>query len=255
MVIYSITFHTAFQYKNQVITSNKLSVDLVVKNRSRQEYVIIFKVISLSNCEWKWFRTIRSAKMSRSLRALFREVTKHTTIQASAEMGEPAGRTTIPAVVHQLLMVECLDRSHFRLLSSRERKTCQSWGKDECSQTRGGSCNKTFSRVHLIWGRGDSSFSAQQWPEEYSLEYGRMVLGQVSDQSSALKPIEHLRRDLKMSVHRRFPSNLTKLERIWQEEWDTPLISAKEASIKYWLWNILFNYTWTHITPILTYLP
>ncbi len=38
-------------------------------------------------------------------------------------------------------------------------------------------------------------------------------------QSPDLNPIEHLWRDLKMSVHQRLPSNLTELERICKEEW------------------------------------
>ncbi|KAG2455820.1 TCB1 transposase, partial [Polypterus senegalus] len=40
-----------------------------------------------------------------------------------------------------------------------------------------------------------------------------------SSQSPDLNPIEHLWRDLKMAVHRRFPSNLTVLERCCKEEW------------------------------------
>ncbi|KAI2654844.1 Transposable element Tcb1 transposase [Labeo rohita] len=38
-------------------------------------------------------------------------------------------------------------------------------------------------------------------------------------QSPDLNPVEHLWRDLKMSVHQRLPSNLTELERICKEEW------------------------------------
>ncbi len=38
-------------------------------------------------------------------------------------------------------------------------------------------------------------------------------------QSPDLNPIEHLWRDLKMSVHQRLPSNLTELERICKEKW------------------------------------
>ena len=38
-------------------------------------------------------------------------------------------------------------------------------------------------------------------------------------QSPDLNPIEHLWRDLKMSVHQWSPSNLTELERICREEW------------------------------------
>uniref|UniRef100_A0A8C4XD91 Tc1-like transposase DDE domain-containing protein n=1 Tax=Erpetoichthys calabaricus TaxID=27687 RepID=A0A8C4XD91_ERPCA len=38
-------------------------------------------------------------------------------------------------------------------------------------------------------------------------------------QSPDLNPIEHLWRDLKIAVHRRFPSNLMELERCCKEEW------------------------------------
>ena len=44
------------------------------------------------------------------------------------------------------------------------------------------------------------------------------VLGWPS-QSPDLNPIEHLWRDLKMAVHRHFPSNLMELERCCKEEW------------------------------------
>ncbi len=38
-------------------------------------------------------------------------------------------------------------------------------------------------------------------------------------QSPDLNPIEHLWIDLKMTVHRWFPSNMTELERICKEQW------------------------------------
>ena len=51
--------------------------------------------------------------------------------------------------------------------------------------------------------------------------------GQVSDSlwvaqpmHPDLNPIEHQWRDLKMTMHRCFPSNLIELERIYQEEWE-----------------------------------
>uniref|UniRef100_A0A8C4RFJ6 Transposase n=1 Tax=Erpetoichthys calabaricus TaxID=27687 RepID=A0A8C4RFJ6_ERPCA len=49
----------------------------------------------------------------------------------------------------------------------------------------------------------DNSVNVLEWPS----------------QSPDLNPIEHLWRDLKMAVHRRFPSNLTELERCCKEEW------------------------------------
>ena len=71
-------------------------------------------------------------------------------------------------------------------------------------------------------------------------------------QSPDLNPIEHLWRDLKMAVHQRSPSNLTKLERICKEEWQRipksrceklvvsfprrlmAVLAQKGASTQYW---------------------
>ena len=68
---------------------------------------------------------------------------------------------------------------------------------------------------------------------------------------SDLNPIEHVWKDLKMAVHRRFPSNLMELERYCKEEWEKltknrsaklvasyskrleAVIAAKGASTKY----------------------
>jgi transposase len=44
--------------------------------------------------------------------------------------------------------------------------------------------------------------------------------GEQKDLSSCMNPIEHLWRDLKITVQCRSPSNLTELERIYREEWD-----------------------------------
>ncbi|KAG2459621.1 TCB1 transposase, partial [Polypterus senegalus] len=49
----------------------------------------------------------------------------------------------------------------------------------------------------------DNSVNVLEWPS----------------QSPDLNPIEHLWKDLKMAVHRRFPSNLMELERCCKEEW------------------------------------
>jgi hypothetical protein len=43
---------------------------------------------------------------------------------------------------------------------------------------------------------------------------------QWSSQSPDLNLIEHLRRDLKIAVHRHSPSNLTELERICSGKWE-----------------------------------
>ncbi|KAG2463250.1 TCB1 transposase, partial [Polypterus senegalus] len=81
----------------------------------------------------------------------------------------------------------------------------------------------------------DNSVNVLEWPS----------------QSPALNPIKHLWRDLKMAVHRHFPSNMMELERCCKEEWVKlakdrcaklvasyskrleAVIAAKGASIKY----------------------
>ncbi|KAG2468725.1 TCB1 transposase, partial [Polypterus senegalus] len=61
---------------------------------------------------------------------------------------------------------------------------------------------KHTAKLSKEW-RQDNSVNVLEWPS----------------QSPDLNLIEHLWRDLKMAVHRRFPSNLMELERCYQEEW------------------------------------
>ncbi len=74
----------------------------------------------------------------------------------------------------------------------------------------------------------------------------------VAQPEPSLNPTEHLRRDLKMAVHRSFPSNLMEIERSCREEWEKlpknrcaklvasylkrpkTVIGANGASTKYW---------------------
>jgi transposase len=58
----------------------------------------------------------------------------------------------------------------------------------------------------------------QEWLQDKSLN----VL-EWPCQSPDLNPIEHLWRDLKISVQQRSPSNLTELERIRREDWGKTL--------------------------------
>ena len=55
---------------------------------------------------------------------------------------------------------------------------------------------------------------SKEWLQNHSVN----VLEWPS-QSPDLNPIEYLRGDLKMAVHRRSPSNLMELERFCKEEW------------------------------------
>ncbi|KAG2467933.1 TCB1 transposase, partial [Polypterus senegalus] len=61
---------------------------------------------------------------------------------------------------------------------------------------------KHTAKISKKWLQ-DNSVNVFEWPS----------------QSPDLNPIEHLWRDLKMAVHRRFPSNLMELERCCKEEW------------------------------------
>ncbi|KAG2463651.1 TCB1 transposase, partial [Polypterus senegalus] len=61
---------------------------------------------------------------------------------------------------------------------------------------------KHTAKISKEWLQ-DNSVNVLEWPS----------------QSPDLNPIEHLWRDLKMAVHRRFPSNLMELESCCKEEW------------------------------------
>ncbi|KAG2456860.1 TCB1 transposase, partial [Polypterus senegalus] len=61
---------------------------------------------------------------------------------------------------------------------------------------------KHTAKISKEWLQ-DNSVNVLEWPS----------------QSPDLNPIEYLWRDLKMAVHRRFPSNLMELERCCKEEW------------------------------------
>uniref|UniRef100_A0A8C4SYG6 Tc1-like transposase DDE domain-containing protein n=1 Tax=Erpetoichthys calabaricus TaxID=27687 RepID=A0A8C4SYG6_ERPCA len=61
---------------------------------------------------------------------------------------------------------------------------------------------KHTAKISKEWLQ-DNSVNVLEWPS----------------QSPDLNPIEHLWRDLKLAVHRRFPSNLMELERCCKEEW------------------------------------
>uniref|UniRef100_A0A8C4THU6 Tc1-like transposase DDE domain-containing protein n=1 Tax=Erpetoichthys calabaricus TaxID=27687 RepID=A0A8C4THU6_ERPCA len=61
---------------------------------------------------------------------------------------------------------------------------------------------KHTAKISKEWLQ-DNSVNVLEWPS----------------QSPDLNPIEHLWRDLKMAVHRHFPSNLMELERCCKEEW------------------------------------
>jgi hypothetical protein len=85
-------------------------------------------------------------------------------------------------------------------------KTCSecSGPQTEASFTFQQDNNHKHSAKTTQEGLCDKSVNVFEWPS----------------QSLDLKVIEHLWRDLKIAVQRRFPSNLTELERICREEWE-----------------------------------
>lgn len=112
------------------------------------------------------------------------------------------------------------------LLSSRDRGTGNNWGwmnaakywnilkenlhQSACKLRMGWQFTfqhnndpKPTSKTTLVW-LWCKSLNVLEWPT----------------QSPRLKPIKHLWRDLKMSVHSCLPSNLMELERTCHEEWD-----------------------------------
>ncbi len=100
--------------------------------------------------------------------------------------------------------------------SCRDRTTGCNRGKDE-------SWTKTFSRVLRLGRR--FTFQQDNDPKHTAkitkewLHNNSVTVLEWPSKSPDLNPIEHLWRDLKMSVHQRLPSNLTELERICKEEW------------------------------------
>ncbi|KAG2462409.1 TCB1 transposase, partial [Polypterus senegalus] len=72
---------------------------------------------------------------------------------------------------------------------------------------------KHTAKISKDWFQ-DNSVNVLEWPS----------------QSPDLNPIEHLWRDLKMAVHRCFPSNLMELERCCKEEW---VKLAKDRCVKF----------------------
>ena len=107
---------------------------------------------------------------------------------SSVEMGEPSRRTTISVALHQSGLHGRVARRK-PLLSKRHM-----------------TAHLEFAKRHLkiqAWLR-DKSLNVLEWPS----------------QSLDLTPIEHVWRDLKITVQQRSPSILTERERICREEWE-----------------------------------
>jgi transposase len=76
---------------------------------------------------------------------------------------------------------------------------------------------KHTAKTSYKWFR-EESLNVLEWPS----------------QSPDLNPVEHFWRDLKIAVQRHFPSNLTELERICREEWETfPKYRCAELVVSY----------------------
>ena len=74
---------------------------------------------------------------------------------------------------------------------------------------------QTAVTVHLSARQCPAAKTTLEWLRDKSL-----TLLQWPSQSQDLNPLEHLCSVLKTALHMRFPSNLTELERICQEELD-----------------------------------
>ncbi|KAG2462687.1 TC1A transposase, partial [Polypterus senegalus] len=128
---------------------------------------------------------------------------------------------TIPTVKHtggSIMLWECFSTAGTGRLVRIKRKMTAAMYRDILDE------NLLQSALDLRLGRrfilqqgNDPKHTAKiskEWLQDISVN----VLEWPS-QSPDLNPIEHLWRDLKMAVHRRFPSNLMELERRCKEEW------------------------------------
>ncbi|KAG2466103.1 TCB1 transposase, partial [Polypterus senegalus] len=192
-------------------------------------------------------------------RALVREVTKNPMVTLSelqrsfVEIGKPSRRTTISAAIHQSGLYgrvarqkPLLSKNHIaaRLeFAKRHLKDSQTmrnkilWSDETKIELFG-----VNARRHIWRKPGTAHHQANTMPTVkhgggsimlwgcYSAAgTGRLVrikgtmtaamYKDILDENPDLNPIEHLWRDLKMAVHRRFPSNLMELDRCCKEEW------------------------------------
>ncbi|KAG2469076.1 TC1A transposase, partial [Polypterus senegalus] len=175
--------------------------------------------------------------------------------RSSVERGEPSRRTTISAAIHQsglygrvarrkpLLskrhMASCLEFAKRHLKDSQTMRNKILWSDETKIElfdvnarrhvwrkpgTAHHQANTIPTVKHgggsiMLWGCFSAAgtgrlVSIKEWLQDNSVN----VLEWPS-QSPDLNPIEHLWRDLKMAVHRRFPSNLMELERCCKKEW------------------------------------
>ncbi|KAG2457585.1 TCB1 transposase, partial [Polypterus senegalus] len=199
--------------------------------------------------KWKRFETTRTlrragwlSKLSdRGTRALVREVTKNPMVtlselqRSSVERGEPSRRTTISAAIHQSGLYGRVARRK-PLLSKRHMAARLEFAKRHLKDSHT-MRNKILwsdeTKIELfgvnarryVWRKPGTAHHQENNPKHTAkiskewLQDNSVNVLEWPSQSPDLNPIEHLWRDLKMAVHRHFPSNLMELERCCKEEW------------------------------------
>ncbi|KAG2459228.1 TCB1 transposase, partial [Polypterus senegalus] len=231
--------------------SKELSVDLRDRIVSRHKFgegcrkisaalkVPMSTVASIIR-KWKKFKTTRTlprasrpSKLSdRRRRPLVREVTKYLMVtlselqRSSVERGEPSRRTTISAAIHQvkhgggsIMLWGCFSAAKTgRLVRIKGKMTAAVYSDILDENLLQSALDLRLGRRFIFQQVNDPKHTARiskEWLQDNSMN----VLEWPS-QSPDLNLIEHLCRDLKMAVHRRFPSKLMVLEKgCCKEEW------------------------------------
>ncbi|KAG2461362.1 CHD6 protein, partial [Polypterus senegalus] len=167
--------------------------------------------------KWKKFKTTRTlpragqpSKLSdRGRMALVREVTKNPMVTlselkgTSVERGEPSRRTTISAAIQQSGLYGSMTAAMYRdILDENLLQSALDLRLGRRFIFQQDNDPKHTAKIPKEWLQ-DNSVNVLEWPS----------------QSPDLNLIVHLWRDLKMAVHRRFPSNLMELGRCCKEEW------------------------------------
>ncbi|KAG2461409.1 TCB1 transposase, partial [Polypterus senegalus] len=129
---------------------------------------------------------------------------------------------TIPTVKHgggSIMLVECFSATGTgKLVRIKGKMTAAMYGDILDENLLQSALDLRLGRRFIFQQDNDPKHTvkiSKEWLQDNSVN----VLEWPS-QSPDLNPIEHLWNDLKMAVHRHFPSNLVELERCCKEEWE-----------------------------------